>query len=63
MLHLGFKITVKVLGNEYLGETAVLAKLLMLLKEILTYEADLLRSGLPMTLRRIVWPHGSSGNP
>ena len=31
MLHLGFKITVKVLGNGYLKETAVMARLLMLL--------------------------------
>ena len=60
MLHLGFKITAKVLGNEYLEETAVLARLSMLSKG---NEADLLRSGLPTTLRRIVWPHCSSGNP
>ena len=32
MLHLGFKITVKVLGNEYLKEIAIMARLLMLLK-------------------------------
>ena len=30
MLHLGFKITFKVLGNEYLEETAVLARLSIL---------------------------------
>ena len=32
MLYLGFKITVKVLGNGFLKETAVMARLLMLLK-------------------------------
>ena len=32
MLHLGLKITVKVLGNGFLKETAVMARLLMLLK-------------------------------
>ena len=32
MLHLGFKITVKVLGNGYLEETAVMARFYMLLK-------------------------------
>ena len=32
-------------------------------REISTSEADLLRSGLPITLREIVWPHCSSRNP
>ena len=32
MLHLGFKITIKVLGNGYLEETAVVAGFSVLLK-------------------------------
>ena len=32
MVHLGLKITVKVLGNEYLGEAAVMARFSMLSK-------------------------------
>ena len=51
MLHLGFKITVKVLGYGYLEETSVMARFSVLLKGNFDLCSRLLRSGLPMNFK------------
>ena len=51
MLQLGIKIRVKVLGDGFLEEMAVMARLLMLLKGNFDLRSNLSRSDLPMNFK------------
>ena len=51
ILQLGIKIRVKVLGDGFLKETAVMARLLMLLKGKFNLRSNLSRSDLPMNFK------------
>ena len=51
MLHLGLKITVKVMSNGFFKETAVMARFSVLLKGNFNLSSRSLRSALPMNFR------------